>query len=108
LQVDFRANMYSRLRIAVHRNASSTEILLDDIRILPHRCETSGNCDFENGMCGWFNYHSIIALDGTSVLWLRVKPNGQFLGQRAMSYDHTTRGQEGNYLALSREMRKYH
>src|SRR5699024_5878488 len=43
-----------------------------------------------------------------SVLWLRIKPNTPLLREGVMTFDHTTRGGEGNYLALSNELRNYH
>ena len=71
-------------------------ITLDDFCILPHRCQVFGDCDFEDGLCGWSNDYGTSSVK--NYLWIRVQPRNHYLGGRQMAYDATTHLPTGNYL----------
>ena len=47
---------YTAVLEAVTNDASnSNAIAVDDVEFLSGECPPKGNCDFENGLCGWTN-----------------------------------------------------
>ena len=75
-----------------------TQLLIDDISVTQHYCQTLGNCDFEFDSCGWTNMQT--SSFGNRVLWLRIQPNSRYIKGTLLHYDHTTQSTRGNYLVM--------
>ncbi|CAM1320644.1 Uncharacterised protein g7537 [Pycnogonum litorale] len=68
---------------------------VDDCKDKTDEILCGSDCDFENGLCGWFNGHD------SDLSWIRIQGNdrrkGKFSGP---STDHTLQNPKGHYLLM--------
>ncbi|XP_076802493.1 MAM and LDL-receptor class A domain-containing protein 1-like [Clavelina lepadiformis] len=75
--------------------ADSYSVAVDDVKINDGACDIKGHCDFESGLCGWFNSRN----EGDDFDWIRssgATPSA-YTGPTA---DHTTGTDKGHYVYI--------
>ncbi|CAH1786798.1 unnamed protein product, partial [Owenia fusiformis] len=71
-----------------------SQMAFDDVKVLKTSCPFTGDCDFENGICGWTHFQ-----DGTQFDWTLGRGSTKSTGTGA-SVDHTFGNSSGTYLFI--------